>query len=113
MLAGPRQDTIPAAPVWKPTPYHPKQTQAKRKETNDKVSRGMRARARDIRIGNQAAEDQFPDCLTTESPERDREREPPPAVGPSRSRQLALVSPEPKMRWKGGMFPDAFCSRSW
>ncbi|KAJ1200879.1 hypothetical protein NDU88_004700 [Pleurodeles waltl] len=139
MLAGPRRDTIPTAPGWKPTPYHPEQTQAKRKEANDKVSRVRRARARDIRIGNQviikdrkpgwkfrtpyepgvwtetgvsgtmvtaekgsdqvtrnilwfkkatfveppedqAAEEQFPDCLTTESPERDRESELPPAA---------------------------------
>ncbi|KAJ1214514.1 hypothetical protein NDU88_002132 [Pleurodeles waltl] len=152
MLATPRLDTIPTAPGWKPTPYHLKQTQAKRKETNDKVSRGRRARARDIRIGDQvivkdqkpgrkfrtpyehgvwivtgvsgtmmttergsdrmtrniswfkkatfvepladqAAEDQFPDCLTTESPERDRESELPPTAGSSGSRQPVSATP--------------------
>ncbi|KAJ1200848.1 hypothetical protein NDU88_004669 [Pleurodeles waltl] len=148
MLAGPRRGTILTAPGWKPAPNHRKQTQAKRKEANDKVSRGRRARARDIRIGNQviikdrklhtpyepgvwtvtgvsgtivtaergsdrvtrnilwfkkatfveppedqAAEDQFPDCLTTESPERDRESELPPASGPSVSRQPVSATP--------------------
>ncbi|KAJ1218106.1 hypothetical protein NDU88_005691 [Pleurodeles waltl] len=53
MLAGPRRDTILTAPGRKPNPYHPKQTQAKRKEVNDKVSRRRQDRVRDIRIGDQ------------------------------------------------------------
>ncbi|KAJ1090173.1 hypothetical protein NDU88_003308 [Pleurodeles waltl] len=53
MLAGTRRDTIPTAPRWEPIPYHPKQTQAKRREVNDKASRTRRARVRDIHIGDQ------------------------------------------------------------
>ncbi|KAJ1130570.1 hypothetical protein NDU88_008921 [Pleurodeles waltl] len=43
----------PYCPRVETHPLSPKQTQAKSKEVNDKVSRGRRARTRDIRIGDQ------------------------------------------------------------
>ncbi|KAJ1204567.1 hypothetical protein NDU88_000013 [Pleurodeles waltl] len=53
MLAGQRQDTIPRAPGWRPSPYHQKQTQARRKEVNDKTSKRRRAMVKDIRVSDQ------------------------------------------------------------
>ncbi|KAJ1200663.1 hypothetical protein NDU88_004484 [Pleurodeles waltl] len=53
ILAGTRRDTIPTGPGWEPTTYHRKQTQAKRKQVNDKASRRRQARVRDICIGDQ------------------------------------------------------------
>ncbi|KAJ1082381.1 hypothetical protein NDU88_002549 [Pleurodeles waltl] len=53
MLAGQIRDTITKAPGWRPNPSHLRQTQAKRKEVNDKTSKRRRAMVKDIRVGDQ------------------------------------------------------------